>query len=86
LQLKQAFKDERDSQDGAQNQRPNGPTCGLYDGQQNNSFLMDNGRKRLRLWTMDMHTQRSLRCTLKGALFSVDNFVKNLLGNACLNT
>jgi hypothetical protein len=38
LQLNAALQDQGQGQNGTQNQGPNGPTCGLYDGQQKNTF------------------------------------------------
>jgi len=38
LQLHCPLQNQGQSQNGAQDQRPNGPTCGLYDGQQEFTF------------------------------------------------
>jgi hypothetical protein len=38
LQLDQSFNHQCKGQDGAKNQGPNGPTSGLYDGEQRDSF------------------------------------------------
>jgi hypothetical protein len=38
LQLNPALQDQGQGQNGAKDQRPNGPTGGLYDAQQENTF------------------------------------------------
>jgi hypothetical protein len=47
LQLQAALQDQGHSQDGAQNQGPDGPASRLYDGQQEKSFPVFSVPKRL---------------------------------------
>jgi hypothetical protein len=51
-QLKQSLKDQGQSQNRAQNQRPDGPSSGLNDGQQNSSFFGRPSVKTASLWMM----------------------------------